>query len=459
MHTRRTSAGGWREVKWRSWLRADPERIPEASGYHVPPSRPRWLTTLLFAGVVVVAAGVAHLFRHAANRVIEWYSDERDVVSASSSLHWLVVFGIVSASVFVAAWLGRLVDARHASSTGIEAVAASARGERRWISLRASLVRATGTWIASTGLTSIGRESAIIEIGGAVGAVAGRRSGGRGDALATAGIAAAFAAAYHAPFAALFYLGEHLGVHRSRRALWFAATGAAAGHLLSVHLMSGHVIFPTPEGSRWETLGLALLVVIPAVTGARALRVLRVRVKAGDIAGRLGAPWWTVVAVFALVAGAAVATFPFAAGNGMEALRQAAVGPTVAIAVALSLGKLIGTTASLGSGAPGGAISPSLSVAAGTALLTVYGLDALGIEPDAAVIWGALVAAMAVGVAVGLRSPVLAVVLVPELVGDYTFLPLIAVVVIAARLIDLGVDRLMSRLATPVPDIIYGDDA
>ena len=248
-------------------------------------------------------------------------------------------------------------------------------------------------------------------------------------------------------------------MHRSRRALWFAATGAAAGHLLSVHLMSGHVIFPTPEGSRWETLGLALLVVIPAVTGARAMRVLRVRVKAADIAGPLGLPWWTVVAVFALVAGAAVATFPFAAGNGMEALRQAAVGPTVAIAVALSLGKLIGTTASLGSGAPGGAISPSLSVAAGTALLTVYGLDALGIEPDAAVIWGALVAAMAVGVAVGLRSPVLAVVLVPELVGDYTFLPLIAVVVIAARLIDLGVDRLMSRLATPVPDIIYGDDA
>jgi CIC family chloride channel protein len=202
-----------------------------------------------------------------------------------------------------------------------------------------------------------------------------------------------------------------------------------------------------------------LLVVIPAVAGARALRVMRVRVKATDIAARLGLPWWTVVAVFAVVAGAAVATFPYAAGNGMEALRQTAVGPTVAIAVALSVGKLIGTTASLGSGAPGGAISPSLSVAAGTALLASYGLDTLGLHPSGGVVWGALVASMGVGVAVGLRSPVLAVVLVPELVGDYTFLPIVAVVVIVARYIDLGVDRVVSRLATPVPDVIYDADA
>lgn len=452
-------AGRSADVNWREWLRADPERIPQTSGYQAPPPRPRWLTTLLFIGVVGVAASVAHLFRHTAQWVIEWYADEPDVVSAASWLRWLVVSCIVSGSVFIAAWLGRLVEARHASATGIEAVAASARGERRWISLRASGVRAGGTWIASAGLSSIGRESAIIEIGGAVGAVAGRRSGGRGDALATAGIAAAFAAAYHAPFAAVLYLDEHLGVTRSRRALWFAGTGAVAGHLVSIWLMSGHVIFPAPDGPRWEMLGLALLVVVPAVAGARALRVLRVRVKAADIATRVGAPWWTVVAVFALIAGAAVATFPFAAGNGMEALRRVAVGPTVAIAVALSIGKLIGTMASLGSGAPGGALTPSISVAAGTALLALLGLESLGIQPDTAVLWGAIVATMGVGVAVGLRSPVLAVVLVPELVGDYTFLPVVAVVVVVARLIDFGVDRLMSRLATPVPDVIYDDDA
>src|SRR5690606_10816638 len=148
----------------------------------------------------------------------------------------------------------RFVEVHRASGTGIEALAASARGEGRRISLRASGLRALATWFASAGMTSIGRESAIIEMGGAVGTVAGRRSGGRGDGLATAGIAAAFTAAYSAPVGAVLYLDEHLRVTRSPRALWFAATAAIAGHLASTRLLGGSAVFPSPEGSRWETL-------------------------------------------------------------------------------------------------------------------------------------------------------------------------------------------------------------
>ena len=70
-------------MNWRSWLRADPEAIPETSGYELPPSRPRWLTTLLFAGVVFIAAWVAHLFRQTAQWVVEWYADEPDVVAVA----------------------------------------------------------------------------------------------------------------------------------------------------------------------------------------------------------------------------------------------------------------------------------------------------------------------------------------------------------------------------------------
>ncbi len=445
-------------MTWRAWFDADPDSVPETSGFRAAPRRPAGLIFVLFAAVVGGAAAVAHLFRETAEIIIEWYSNEPGLLDAAAAVKWFLLLGVVSGSVFVAACLGRLVERRRASATGIEAVAASARGERRRISLRASGARAAGTWIASTGLSSIGRESAIIEMGGAFGTVAGRRSGGRGDALATAGIAAAFTAAYHAPIAAVLYLEEHLRVSRSRRALWFAATGAAAGHLVSTRLMGGHAIFPAPVESRWAIITRSLVVLLPAVVGARAFRVLRVRVKAGPLADRLRVPWWSAVALFALVAGAAIATYPFAAGNGMEALRRASGGETVAVAVALSIGKLVGTTASLGSGAPGGALTPTMSIASGTALLALIGVERLGVEVGPGVAWGVMVGAMAIGVAVGLRSPLMAVVLVPELAGDYTLLPLIAAVVVAAFAVDAGVDRIVARFASPVPDVIYDED-
>ena len=448
---------GTRADRRRRWWNPDPEDVPERSGYDAAPPRPRWLTVVLFAVVVVSASAFAHLFREATERVVEWYSDGEDLVGAASSLNWLLVCGLVSLSVFVAACLGRRVERRRPSGTGIEAVAASARGERRRISLRASGTRAAGTWLASTGLASIGRESAIIEVGGALGTVAGRRTSGRGDALATAGIAAAFAAAYHAPVAAVLYLNEHLRVARSRRALWFASTGAAAGYLVSDRLLDGHPVFPSTQGSAWRTLALSLLVLVPAALGARAFRILRVRVKATSLADRLGVPWWAVVATFAVTAGAAVATFPLAAGNGMEALREAAAGPTIAIAVALSVGKLVGTTASLGSGAPGGALTPTIGVAAGSGLVALLGAEELGVGVGPGVAWGVMVSAMAVGVAVGLRSPLLALVLIPELVGDHTLVFATALVVGAAVLVDAAVDVVVRRVAS-VPDVVYDED-
>ena len=438
---------------------AEPDDVPGPSGFHVRPNRPPWLTFLLFWVVVAAAVGFAWLFRVTVEAMTEWIAGESDAVAAASSSTWPVRLGVVAGAVIVAAGIGRAVDLRRGSATGIEAVAASARGEQRRISLRASVARAVATWLASVGFVSIGRESAIVEVGGAFGAVVGRRSGGRGDVMATVGIAAAFAAAYHAPVAAVLYVEEHLRVSRAPRALWFSVTSAAVGFVGSTWLLDGHTIFRAPHGSRWATLGLSLLVLVPAVVAARAFRMLRIRVKVGSIARAVRAPAWLVVAGAAIVAGVAIAMLPRAAGNGMDALREASVHATVAVGLALAVGKLIGTTAALGSGAPGGALTPTMSIAAGAALLAVLGVEELGVSIGADVAWGVMVSAMAVGVAVGLRSPLLAVVLVPELVGDYTVLPVIAVVVVATFVADRVVDRVVRRLGRLVPDLVYDDDA
>lgn len=416
------------------------------TGYDVRPERPALATAALFVVVVVVASAIAYLFRWALHRLVEYYAHFSDPTRAASSLNSVVLFAVAAGSVAVAASIGWFVQRHWANRTGIEAVAASARGEGRSISFRATWLRVAATWIVSAGLVSIGRESAIVESGGSFGAVVARRSGGRGDAMAAAGIAAAFAAAYHAPFAAVLYAEEHLRVRQSKRALMFVVLGAAGGFGVTLLLFDADPLLPDIGASMWRVLGGGLLVVVPVVVVSRVFLQLRVRVTADALVRGIGCPRWVVVGALSVIAGLSVMAFPLASGTGMVALRRGPAAATVTLGLALMVGKLVGTTAALGAGAPGGVLSPTLGVAAGCALL----IDNR---------WEAMVAAMAVGVAVGMRSPLVAVFLVPELLGDYWLVLPIAVVVAVAYVLDRGVDVLLKRFGRYIPTGVYDEDA
>jgi len=416
------------------------------SGYDVRPARPALATAALFVVVVVGASAIAYLFRWLLRRLIEYYAHFSDPTRAAASLNSVVLCAVAAGSVAAAAAIGWFVQRHWANRTGIEAVAASARGEGRSISFRATWLRVAATWIVSAGLVSIGRESAIVESGGSLGSVVGRRSGGRGDAMAAAGIAAAFAAAYHAPFAAVLYAEEHLRVRQSKRALMFVVLGAAGGFGVTFWLFDADPLLPDIDPSLWKVLGGGLLVVVPVVIVSRVFLQLRVRVTAEALTRGIGCPRWVVVAALSVIAGLSVMAFPLASGNGLEALRRGPAAATVTLGLAMMVGKLVGTAAALGAGAPGGVLSPTLAVAAGCALL----IDNR---------WEAMVAAMAVGVAVGMRSPLVAVVLVPELLGDYWLVLPLALVVGVAYALDRGIDVLVKRLGRFIPTGVYDEDA
>jgi H+/Cl- antiporter ClcA len=70
-----------------------------------------------------------------------------------------------------------------------------------------------------------------------------------------------------------------------------------------------------------------------------------------------------------------------------------------------------------------------------------------------------MVAAMAVGLTVGLRSPIGAVFLIPELVGDYRLVPIIAMIVAPAWILDRMLDRLRVDLGARLPNNVYDEDA
>jgi CIC family chloride channel protein len=427
------------------------------TGFDVAPARPPAVTFLLFLIVVLLASTTAHVFKIFLRNVIRFYSDRTDPTTASAHIGTATLFVLATAGVLVAAAIGSVVQRRWPGRFGIEAVAASARGDDRSISFRATVLRVVATFTVSAGLVSIGRESAIVESGGVTGAVVGRESGGRGDALASAGIAAAFASAYNAPIAAMLYAEEHLRIRRSARASVFVVAGAIAGQVLTVWLFHGEAVFPDLQGSVWRVVPLGLVVLVPTVLVSKSFLYLRVRVTADSVSRRTRWPRGAIVAAFAVAAGVSVAAFPLASGNGMEALQRGPVAATTSLGVALVVGKLVGTTAALGAGAPGGVLSPTMGVAGGTALLVSLVADSLGL--GIANPWDAMVVAMAIGVAVGMRSPLVAIFLIPELLGDYSLVLPVGVVVGAAWLADRALDRLLLRSGAAVPTGIYDEDA
>ena len=467
---------------------AAPARLGDNDGPPTPTRLRRLATAPLVAAVGVAAAGFARAFRWLIGQATVALSGRPDPVEAAGALPRWQTAMVVSAGVLAAVAIGRLAARRYRERLGVAAVAAAARGEGPGPSLAGSLTRATGTLAASATLTSIGRESAIIEAGGSLGAAAARLTRRPVAPLATAGIAAAFSAAYHAPLTAVLYTHEHLGAGRRREqhsgagrrreqhsgagrrrdqvALAYALAGAVTGFVAARVLFGGGTIFP--PGHRVltaSTLVLALLALVPAYAASRLFFLVREHLVARTgRAADAGARWrrWVGPLVLALAAGVAVAVAPGTAGNGMEAIAASASAPTVTLALTLLAGKMVATTFAIGSGAPGGIVSPSLAVAAGAALTTFHALAELGLTLPGSW-WDGVLVTMAVGLAVSVRSPLVAVVMVAEMTGDIRVVPLSALAVGACYLLDTGVARLQSSplplLAGAARRLVLDDDA
>jgi H+/Cl- antiporter ClcA len=99
-----------------------------------------------------------------------------------------------------------------------------------------------------------------------------------------------------------------------------------------------------------------------------------------------------------------------------------------------------------------------LAVAAGAALGSFVVLDALGLHLGGSR-WDGILIAMAIGVAVSVRAPMVAVVMLSEMTGDFRLLPLSALVVALAVLLDRRLDRRRRRAGHHVPATLHDEDA
>jgi H+/Cl- antiporter ClcA len=259
--------------------------------------------------------------------------------------------------------------------------------------------------------------------------------------------------------AALVYVEEHFCVRASRRATLFAVAGALGGFLLAVVVFDVRVVLPAVEAS-WRDQAVAVCIVaLPAALAARVFVEGRTRLATLRVVRVTSARFRVVTAIAgAAIAAAVVARYPLTAGNGMDVLRDVSTATDVAgaLVVAMVLAKLVGALATFGSGAPGGALTPTIVVGGGAGLAVAMLAERLGWATPGT--WTIVVLGGAAAIAVGLRAPLTAVVLLPELTGSYALVPACAVVVLLAVAFDRSLDAAERRWGGKVPVVVHDED-
>jgi CIC family chloride channel protein len=384
--------------------------------------------------VAVAAAGFAIAFRTTLTWLYAAVYRRENIVDAMVALApWqrllAPVAGGLVAGLVIRLWVGRAQNV----SNVMEAVALG----RVQLSLRATARRVTASWAAIAGGVSIGREGPLIEGGGAFGAAVGHLlhiPTHHTRVLVAVGTAAGFAAAYNTPFAAtLFVLETIAGIAApvlvlpvmAGTVIAVAITRAAAGP----GPLYGQRAFDL--GSPVELVGAAAIGVAAAL-GAMAFKAVLAAAERAFGDGVSGQP--LRAAIGGAVVGAIAMSMPAVAGNGYEPLHRLLDAPVgIPILAALAVAKVIATSASVGSGIPGGIFTPMLLVGAVLGIGWSETLAVLGITaPNPG---GCALVGMAATTAASIHAPITAAVMIFELSGDYPLvLPLLVSTTVAAAL-------------------------
>jgi CIC family chloride channel protein len=384
--------------------------------------------------VAVGAAGFAVVFRLCLREIFRRSLGVEDVVSAFAQLPPWARFALPPAGALAVGLIAAAATRRASAARATDVMDAVASG--RPLSLGATLLRSAASFCAIASGGSIGREGPLIQLGGALGDTLGRLlaiEGPRAAALMAAGTAAGFAAAYNTPFAAVLFVLEVVVRGAALEVVLAAILATSVTTAITRAAVGGGPIY----GRRLFTLvsarelwAYAVLGLVAALAAQGFMRLL----SAGERSFRRASipqPWRAVLGGVAV--GALALVLPGVTGNGYEPINTMLDGAlSVGMVAALVVAKAVATTASVSSGSPGGAFTPTLLLGCGVGLCYQRGLAALA-GPAALGGPGAYaLVGMAAMIAATTHAPLMAAVLVFELSGDYAIvLPLLIATSIA----------------------------
>jgi CIC family chloride channel protein len=389
-------------------------------------------------GVAFGAAGFAVLFRQAIAFVFTRGYHASDVLGAFRALPWYACIALPALGGGLAGALGALA-ARLKGGEGVgEVMEAVALGKRR-ISLRLTLLKAAGSWLAIVSGGSVGREGPLIQFGGGLGSALGRAFGLRERqirALIAAGAGAGFAAAYNTPIAAVLFVVEVVTGVVALDLLLPVIIATPIATALTRLAIGGGPIYGQRSFSMSSNVELAIYALLGLTAGLGGPLFMRLLALGERAFALLSRHRPLRAAVGGALVGSLALALPEVTGNGYEAINLI-LGQQLSIGLVLLLlfAKALATTSSVSSGSPGGVFTPSLFL--GAALGGVFGHLVLRFVPIANT--GAIAAYALVGMAAMIAStthaPLMATVLVFELSGDYAIvLPLLTACAIATVL-------------------------
>jgi CIC family chloride channel protein len=394
-------------------------------------------TRLVIALVVVAigAAGFAMAFRWSLQQVYHWLFAAHDVLEAFVRLPLGLRLVVPVMGGLLAGVVAR--STAHLSGQSVGEVMEAVVVGRVHLSVRATAMKALGSWFAIATGNSIGREGPLIQFGGSLGSAVAEIAGvpeKRARALIAAGTAAGFAAAYNTPLAAVLFVVEVVTGVVAIDALMMVMVATAISTALVRASVGGGPIYGQRAFSLSTNGELAAHVVLGILAALVAQGFIGMLAAGERIFARCRIPQPWRAALGGFIVGAVALWLPQVAGNGYEPLNrllddQYALGLIALLLVA----KAFATVASVSSGSPGGVFTPSLFI--GGALGTLWGhaashlLGTPGGEGSYALV------GMAAVTAATTHAPLMASVLVFELSGDYALvLPLVLATAIATWL-------------------------
>ena len=383
-------------------------------------------------------------------------------VQAGGAASALTCALILIAIALVVSWLlGREPDI---AGSGIPQVEAELRGQKDMCWWRVIVTKMAGCALAIGGGLALGREGPSIQLGSMVGkgvAKAGHRLLTEERLLITCGAGAGLSAAFGAPLAGAIFSLEELHRNFSAEVLLTTMAASAAGDFVAANVLGLTPVFgfdiehALPLRYYWA---LILLGIVLGLFGGLYNRTIALMQDSFEKAGKaissaicsmMGKRYSiisdglhpTVQAErFARTARMLIAfalayllffIYPDALGSGSSLVGRISSGEfTLGALALLLLIKFVFSTASFGSGSPGGIFLPLLVLGAITGGLFSRLLGVAGM--DQSYITAFVVTAMAGYFAAIVRAPVTGVVLITEMTGDFTtLLPLVLTALVA----------------------------